>query len=261
MIIDLIFLPLLAGTIIALTMGPVGCFVVWRKMAYFGDTLAHGALIGVAISILFFIPITIGIIITCLTLSALLLKLQKNKVISTDSLLGILSHTVLAAGIITISSINTSVNLMAFLFGDILSVQIGDILSIFLICAAALILLYRSWSSLILTSLNAELAQVEGVNTTKLNIILLTIMAFVTAIGIKIVGALLTTALLVIPASAARFVSNSPSQMAITSAFFAVLSVFMGIAGSFFWDLPVGPLIVLSASAIFIFSNSFFQKI
>lgn len=259
--IDLIFLPLLAGIIIALTMGPVGCFVVWRRMAYFGDTLAHGALIGVALSFLFYMPIIVGTLLICVLLSLILLVLQKKSAIPTDSLLGILSHTVLAGGIVIISSLETSVNIMGFLFGDILAVQKNEVITIFLIGATALILLYQYWDSLVLMSLNPELAQAEGIKTDKLNIILIMIMAFVSAIGIKIVGALLTTALLVIPASTARYASNSPKQMAGFSALFAVMSVLMGVTGSFFMDLPVGPMIVLSAAALFLFFSVFIRKI
>lgn len=255
MIIELFLPALIAGLGVALSMGPVGCFVVWRRMAYFGDTLAHGALIGVAFALIIEVPSTLGIIIICLTLALLLLALQKQFLLPTDTLLGILSHTALAIGIITINLTGIQVNLMSFLFGDILAVQQNDLYWIFGMGSVTLLLLRWQWSALITTSLNEELAKVEGVKTDWINFLLMVIMAIVTAVGIKIVGVLLTTALLVIPAATARQMSKSPEQMAVTSALIAASSVIIGLAGSVLIDVPVGPMIVVASSFLFLVSR------
>ncbi len=255
MMLELFMPALLAGFGVSLATGPVGCFVVWRRMAYFGDTLAHGALMGVALSLLLQLPTTLGIMAICTVTALSLILLQKRFLFSTDTLLGILSHTVLALGMITISLTNTQVNLLNFLFGDILSVLPGDLYWIFGVAAITHIVLRWQWSGLINTTLNEALAQVEGIKTDRLNILLMILMATVTTIGIKVVGVLLTTALFIIPPAAARQFSESPEQMVCYSTLIAMISTFFGLLGSMMLDAPVGPMIVISATTLFLLSH------
>lgn len=246
---------LLAGAGVALVAGPLGCFIVWRRLAYFGDTLSHAALLGVAMAFLFEVNITLAVFAVSVCVSLALLLLQRRATLSSDALLGLLSHSALAIGLVALAFMTwVRVDLMGFLFGDILAVTPFDLAVIWLGGICVLAILAMIWRSLFVATVNIELAQAEGMNPERSNIIFMLLMAAVIAISMKIVGVLLITAMLIIPAAAARRFSSGPEQMAILSILIGVVSVFGGLFGSLEWDTPAGPSIVVAALAMFIIS-------
>lgn len=249
---DFLLLALLAGIAVALVAGPLGAFAVWRRMAYFGDTLAHSALLGVTFGLLLDINLNLAIALGCLVLALILVALQHNRFLATDTLLGILSHSTLALGLICVSVFSESrIDLMAYLFGDILSVSRNDVISIWVISLAVIGALIWLWRPLLAITVHEELAQVEGVPVTRVRTALMLLMALVIAIAMKVVGVLLITALLIIPAAASRRLTHTPERMAIVASLLGMLSVCAGLAASYWWDSPAGPAIVLSATSLF----------
>jgi zinc transport system permease protein len=253
MLYDFLLYALLGGVGVALVAGPLGAFVVWRRMSYFGDSLAHSALLGVAIGIFLEINLNIAIIICCLLLAVLLVAMQKQHFIATDTLLGIMAHSSLSLGLVTISFIEDArVDLMAFLFGDLLAILPSDLLWIGLGGVLVLTLLYAFWPQLIAMTINEELAAVEGVPVAKIKLLLMLMIALVIAVAMKIVGVLLITSLLIIPAASARPLSNSPEKMALLASLIGCAAVVMGLLGSFEFDTPAGPSVVVAAMILFL---------
>ena len=259
--IDFLIYALLAGLGVAAVAGPLGCFVVWRRMAYFGDTLAHSALLGVALGVLLNIDLGIAVTLVCLSMALGLVALEQQGVLALDTLLGILSHSALAAGLVVISLMsNIRVDLMSLLFGDLLSVTAADLWVIYAGASVAIILLASLWKSLISITVEPELAAVEGINVARVRTALMVITALVIAIAMKIIGVLLITALLIIPAATARRISATPESMAFIASLVAMISVVSGLAASWHADTPAGPSIVISATLLFCLSLSFKQK-
>ena len=252
MFYDFLIYALLGGIGVALVAGPLGAFVVWRRMSYFGDSLAHSALLGVAIGIFFEINLNIAIIFCCLLLAILLVAMQKQHFIATDTLLGIMAHSSLSLGLVTISFIEDArIDLMAFLFGDLLAILPEDLLWILLGGVLVLSLLYYYWPQMIAMTINEELAAVEGVPVAKMRLLLMLMIALVIAVAMKIVGVLLITSLLIIPAASARPLSRSPEKMALLASLLGCAAVVMGLLASFEFDTPAGPSVVVAAMVIF----------
>ncbi|MFC3723807.1 iron chelate uptake ABC transporter family permease subunit [Neoaquamicrobium sediminum] len=246
---------LVAGVGLALTTGPLGCLIVWRRMAYFGDTMAHSALLGVALAFLFEINLTVGVFIAAMLVSMALLALQRRGALSTDALLGILSHATLAIGLVMVAFMTwVRVDLMGFLFGDILAVSRLDIALIYGGGALVLGLLAWLWRPLLAATVNEELARAEGMAPDRSRFVFMVTMALVIAIAMKIVGILLITALMIIPAAAARRFASTPEQMAVMASLFGALAVIAGLFGSLEFDTPSGPSIVVAALALFLLS-------
>lgn len=259
--IEFLLYALLAGIGVAAVAGPLGCFVVWRRMAYFGDTLAHGALLGVALGVFLSIDLGIAVTLVCLSMALGLVALEQQGILAVDTLLGILSHSALAAGLVVISLLsNVRVDLMSLLFGDLLSVTVADLWTIYAVATVAIVLLATLWKSLISITVEPDLAAVEGINVARVRTALMLITALVIAIAMKIVGVLLITALLIIPAATARRISATPESMAVIASLVAMISVISGLAASWYMDTPVGPSIVISSTVLFCFSLSIKQK-
>ncbi|MFK7966271.1 MAG: metal ABC transporter permease [Burkholderiaceae bacterium] len=246
---------LFAGLGVALVAGPLGCFIVWRRLAYFGDTLSHAALLGVAIAFLFEINITLAVFVVSACVSIALLLLQKRATLSADALLGLLAHSALALGLIVLAFMTwVRIDLMGLLFGDILAVSKTDVIVIWLGGATVLAILAAIWRPLFAATVNQELAEAEGMNPGRANIIFMLLMAAVIAIAMKIVGVLLITAMLIIPAAAARRFATGPEVMALLAAGVGAVAVIGGLLGSLQWDTPAGPSIVVAALALFTLS-------
>lgn len=249
---DFLLLALLAGLGVALVSGPLGAFVVWRRMAYFGDTLAHSALLGVAAGLWLSIAPGLAVILICLLIALGLLVLQRQHTLATDTLLGILSHSSLALGIIAMYLIpGARVDLEALLFGDLLAVTPLETLGIWVAAGVVLTLIYRLWTPLLAITVHEDLARVEGVRVGWVKAALMLTLALVIAIAMKVVGVLLITALLVIPAATARRFASSPASMALLGSVAGALAVCLGVAASWWWDTPMGPSIVLGAGLLF----------
>ena len=245
---------ILAGIAVALISGLVGCFVVWRRMSYYGESIAHSSLLGVGLAILMGVSINLGIVFTCLLFGILFLWLQHSKVLSSDTLLGVLAHLALALGIIVISLNKIKIDIHAFLFGDILTVSSSDLWGMYLGVLIAVFLICYNWSSLLLVTIDEDLAKAEGVNTLNINLLFTSILTIVVAISIQIIGLLLITAMLIIPAAASRRLTNSPETMALVATFIGIVSVILGIMLSVEIDAPSGPSIVLVSAILFFLS-------
>jgi zinc transport system permease protein len=249
---DFLLLALLAGLAVALVAGPLGAFAVWRRMAYFGDTLAHSALLGITFGLLLDINLNLAVALGCLLLALILVALQHNRFLATDTLLGILSHSTLALGLVCVSFFSDSrIDLLAYLFGDILAVNLTDVISVWVISLLVLFSLIWLWRPLLAITVHEELARVEGVAVGAVRTALMLLMALVIAIAMKIVGVLLITALLIIPAAASRRLTHTPEHMAIVASLLGIIAVVAGLAASYFWDSPAGPAIVLSTTGLF----------
>jgi zinc transport system permease protein len=248
---------LLAGVGLAAVAGPLGCFIVWRRMAYFGDTMAHSALLGVAISFLLSINLVIGVFAVAATVSVALLLLQRRQALSSDSLLGILSHSTLAIGLVMVAAMSwVRIDLMGLLFGDILAVSKRDVAIVFAGGAAVLAGLAWLWRRLLAATVSEELADAEGLSPRRSQLAFMLLMAATIAIAMKIVGILLITALLVIPAATARRLSATPEQMAVIASIAGIAAVVSGLFGSLTYDTPSGPSIVVAALVLFLLSLS-----
>ncbi|CAH0533875.1 High-affinity zinc uptake system membrane protein ZnuB [Vibrio stylophorae] len=247
---------LLAGFAITLIAGPLGCFVVWRKMAYFGDTLAHASLLGITFGLMWAIDLHIALVISSLLIALLLVLLQRQRLIATDTLLGILSHSALSIGMVTLAFFdNIRVDLMNYLFGDLLAVGYQDILWITAIALTALAILIVLWRPMLLTTINPDLAAVEGINTQRMQLCLMLLMGLVIAIAMQFVGALIITALLIIPAASARKLATSPEVMAIFAVIFGMIAVVGGLGLSWHYNTPAGPSVVVCASMLFVITQ------
>ena len=243
---------ILAGIGVALVAGPLGCFIVWRRLAYFGDTLSHASLLGVALAFLLNVNITLAVFLICTLVSLLLLTLQRRGGLSSDALLGLLAHSSLALGLVCLAFMTwIRMDLMGFLFGDILAVSRLDIGIIYAGGAAVLVVLAMIWRPLFAATVNPDLAEAEGMQPQRANLIFMVLMATVIAIAMKIVGVLLITALLIIPAAAARRLSGGPEQMAVVAALAGACAVVMGLFASLHFDTPSGPSIVVAAMLLF----------
>ena len=252
---------ILAGVAVAVITGVMGCFVVWRRMAYFGDSLAHSGLLGVALGFALGIAVNVGIILICSVFAFLLLWLQHKEVLATDTLLGILAHSALALGMVTISVMGRRIDLHSILFGDILTVTRPELWWIYIGGAIVIIMLLMNWSSLVLMTLQEDLAQAEGINVFLYNLLLMFLMTLVVAVSIRSIGILLVSSLLIIPAATARQIAVSPEGMAVLSSLLGVTSVAFGIYFSFAFDTPSGPSIVVAAASLFIFVTIYCQTI
>ncbi|MCY0094286.1 metal ABC transporter permease [Hoeflea ulvae] len=248
---------IVAGLGVALVAGPLGCFIIWRRLAYFGDTLSHAALLGVALAFLLEVNVTLAVFAVSALISLALLALQKRATLSSDALLGLLSHSALALGLVALAFMSwVRIDLMGLLFGDILAVSKTDIAVIWSGGIAVLGVLVLIWRPLFAATVNAELAEAEGLNPDRANLVFMILMATVIAISMKIVGVLLITAMLIIPAATARRFASGPEQMAVFASIIGMLAVVLGLEGSLNWDTPSGPTIVVAALGLFLLAMS-----
>jgi zinc transport system permease protein len=244
---------LIAGIGVALTAGPLGCFVVWRRMAYFGDTMAHSALLGVALSLFFEVSLLLSVFGVAVLVSLMLLLLQRRQSLSADALLGILSHSALAIGLVLVAFMTwVRIDLIAFLFGDILAVTPSDIALIWGGGAVVVAAIAWLWRPLIASTVSEDVAEAEGMKPAQTKLFFMLLMALVIAIAMKIVGIMLITALLIIPAATARRFSMSPEWMAVLASVIGALAVVGGLFGSLTYDTPSGPSIVVAALLLFV---------
>ena len=252
MLDDFLVRAALAGIGLALAAGPLGCFVVWRRMAYFGDATAHAAILGIALSLAFSLSLFVGVLVAALAMSLGVLALA-GRIYTMDTLLGVAAHGALALGLVAVSFLpGVRVDLMAYLFGDILAVSQLDLAVIWIGAVVVLILLRLRWQALLLVTLSTDLAAARGYDARREQLILTLALAVLVAVAIKIVGALLITAMLIIPAAAARPLSRTPEGMAIAAGLIGVLSAIIGLRMAYVFDTPAGPSIVCVAAITFL---------
>ena len=246
---------LFAGIGVAFVTGPLGCFVIWRRLSYFGDTLAHSALLGVTIAYSLEFNIAFSVFITSSLIALILVQLQNKTNLPGDALLGLLAHSSLAVGLVVIGFLTfIRFDIMGLLFGDILAVTVNDIYIIWFGGALILLILKLIWKPLFASTVNYELAEAEGLNPNRAKAIFTILMAAIIAISIKMVGLLLITGMLIIPAAMARNISDSPLKMVTYSIIGGLLSVLIGLFTSLEFNTPSGPSIVAAALFLFILS-------
>jgi zinc transport system permease protein len=249
---DFLVRAVLAGLGVAAVAAPLGVFVVWRRMAYFGDTMAHSALLGITLGVLLGVNLDFGVFVVCVATALLLVGLQRRRQLADDTLLGILSHGTLSLGVIAVTFLDSlRLDLISYLFGDILAVSTTDLAWIYGGGALVLIVLAVIWRPLLASVVHEELARVEGVPVTAVRLVFMILMAAVIAAAMKVVGVLLITALLIIPPATARRLACTPEQMAVMAAVAGCAAVGLGLWGSVVYDAPSGPAIVVAALVLF----------
>jgi len=255
MLDDFFIRALIAGLGVAIVTGPLGCFTIWRRLSFFGDTLAHSALLGVTLALSFEMNISFAVFLISAVVAIFLINLQRVTNLPGDALLGLLAHSTLALGLVTISFLSfIRFDIMGLLFGDILSVNNLDILIIWLGGAIILITLKIIWKPLFASTVNYDLAQAEGMNPDRVNIIFTLLMAAIIAISIKMVGLLLITGMLIMPAAMARNLSDNPIMMVFIATIGGLLSVLLGLFASLEFNSPSGPSIIVAALTLFLLS-------
>jgi zinc transport system permease protein len=243
----------LAGIAVAVVAGPLGSFIVWRRMAYFGDTLAHSSLLGIALGFLFNLGLNLAVMVVCAAVALLLATLQRSRRLAADTLLGILAHSALALGLLAVAfAEGLRMDLMGYLFGDILAIADQDLLWVYGGGGLGLLGILLIWRPLLCMTIDEDLAKVEGVPVMWVSIAHMLLVAVVIAVAMKIVGILLITALMIIPAATARRFAASPEQMAALASLIGSIAVVGGLLASLQWDTPAGPSIVAAAAATFL---------
>lgn len=241
----------LAGIGVAFAAAPLGCFVVWRRMAFFGDATAHAAILGVALALASGLPVFAGVLLVALGMA--LFISGRNEAHAMDTALGVAAHSALAAGLVAVSFIEgVRLDIEGFLFGDILAVGRTDLAVIWLGALLVFGLLAWRWQALLTATLNEDLASAAGINPKREQLVLTLALAVVVAVAIKVVGALLISAMLIIPAAAARPLSGTPERMLVIATVVGIISVIGGLAAAWFLDSPAGPSIVCAAAMIFV---------
>jgi len=248
---DFLIRAMLAGVGVALAVAPLGCFIVWRRMAYFGDATAHAAVLGIALSLALSISIFVGVLGVALVM-ALIVSSLTGRTLAMDTMLGVISHGALALGLVAVSLLQgVRLDLMAFLFGDILAVGRADLGTIWGGAALVVVLMVWRWQPLLTSTLNPDLAYASGLDPRREQLALTVALAVVVAVAIKVVGVLLIAAMLIIPAAGARPLARTPEGMAIIAALIGVTSALLGLQASMLYDTPAGPSIVCVATGIF----------
>ncbi len=249
---DFILRALAAGIMVAVLTGALGVFVVWRRMAYFGDTVSHASLLGVSLGFLLGISVNVGVILASLGVAILMILLQRKRGLSNDTILGVLAHSALSLGLVALAFVEGfTVDLNAWLFGDILAVSNQDLVVFGVVTVLVLSVLAFIWRPLLSLTVHEDLARVEGVNITLISTVYTLLIALTIAVGMNVIGVLLISSMLIIPAAAARKLAATPSKMALLAIFIGVLAVLGGLGLSYEWDAPTGPSIVVVASFIF----------
>lgn len=252
---DLVTRATLAGAGLSLATGPLGCFVIWRRMAYFGDATAHAAILGVALALATDLPVMLGTLIVALAMAATVAGLA-TRGWAMDTTLGVLSHSALAFGLVAVSYLPTvRSDLSSWLFGDILAVGKADLLWIWAGAALVAALIAWRWQALLTATLNEDLAQASGLNPARERLVLVIALAVVVAVALKVVGALLIAAMLIIPAATARWLARGPEAMAVLAILVSVASVALGMQLSLWQDTQAGPSVIVAAAGLFVLAG------
>lgn len=256
MIDDFVLRALLAGICVAMMTGGLGVFILWRRMIYFGDTISHASLLGVSLGFLLGMSANIGIIVISLLIALLMVYMQRKRRVGNDTLLGILAHSALSLGLITLGFMEgIQVDLNAWLFGDILAVTRNDLILLVLVTLVVSAVLIVIWKPMLSLTVHEDLARVEGVKVTQISLLYTVLIALTVAVTMKVIGVLLISSMLIIPAAAARRFASSPVVMALVAIIIGIFAVLGGLTMSWFWDTPAGPSIVMAATMMFIVVN------
>ncbi len=258
MIDDFLIRAIMAGVIIALAAAPLGCLVVWRRMAYFGDATGHAALLGLALAMSFSMPLMLGVIVITAAMALTVTFATQRGTYAADTILGVFSHSALAVGLVAAAVLpGVRLNLLDTLLGNILTVSNTEIMWIGVGAAGILLVVKLFWRTLLNATLSSELLVAEGGSLLHDRLVFTLTLAFFVAMSMKLVGILLITAMLILPAAAAAPISRSPERMVVFTAIIGVLSVGGGIWLSWEADIQAGPAIIVTASFFFVLLNVF----
>ena len=253
---DFIYRALIASIGVSIIAGSLGCFVIWKRLSYFSDSISHSALLGVALGLATGVGINFGLVIVGGLFATLIVFLQQKDFWSSDAVLGIFSHISLSLGIVVLGFIgDQNTDYFSYLFGDILSITPKDIYWIFSVMAVVIFVLFVNWKKLLLLTLNEELAKAEGVNKIFYELLFMFLIALAVSVSVQIVGVLLITSLLIIPPAIARVFSNSPISMIFSSMIISIISVLLGLYSSITFDLATGPAIVITLGFFFLIAQ------
>ena len=259
---DLLLRSLLGGFALAAMLGPLGSFVVWRQMAYFGDTIAHSALLGVALSLVSngALPMPLAIFLVASVIALVLSRYNKDQRFHADTVLGILAHSALAFGVLFVAMTHSiKADLNGYLFGDILGISWQEVGVLAAIGGFVLLMVSLLWRKLLISTIEPNIAAVEGISVSRMQLVFTLLLSLVIAVAVKLTGVLLITALLIIPAATARYFARSPQQMAVGASLMGIVSVAVGLFTSLQIDSPTGPTIVASAAVLFVVAGVLFK--
>ena len=247
---------ILAGLAIALAAAPLGCLVVWRRMAYFGDATGHAGLLGVVLGVALGLSPLLGVTLVAGSVALAVTYATRNGRYSVDTVLGVFAHSALAIGLVAASLIpGARINMLETLLGDILAVSSDDLWLLWGGTVAILATVFYHWRALLNGTLNHEMLVAEGGSELRDRLIFTLSLALFVALAMKLVGVLLITAMLILPAAAARPLSRSPEAMVAMAAIFGTAAVITGLSFSWFQDTPAGPSIISAAAVAFIGAN------
>jgi zinc transport system permease protein len=253
---DFIIRALAASLGVSVIAGSLGCFVIWKRLSYFSDSISHSALLGVALGLVSGLGVNFGLLIVGALFASLIVALQQKQFLSNDAILGIFSHIALSAGIVVLGFVgDRNTDYFAYLFGDILSITVQDLFWVYSVMVAVVGLLIMNWKKLLLLTLNEELARAEGINKIAYELLFMFLIALAVSVSVRIVGVLLITSLLIIPPAIARVFSKSPPSMIFGSIVVSVISVLLGLYSSIQYDIATGPAIVITLGIIFVLSQ------
>ena len=259
---DFIYRAIIASIGVSLIAGSLGCFVIWKRLSYFSDSISHSALLGVALGLATGLGINLGLVIVGGLFAVLIVVLQQKEFWSSDAVLGIFSHLSLSLGIVVLGIIgNQNTDYFAYLFGDILSITSKDLFWIFSVLIVVVTILVFNWKKLLLLTLNEELAKAEGINKLYYDLLFMFLIALAVSVSVQIVGVLLITSLLIIPPAISRVISNSPVMMILASMIVSIFSVLLGLYLSIDFDLATGPTIVITLGALFFIAQFLPKKV
>lgn len=248
---DFLVRSIIAGLLMVSIAAPMGCLMVWQRLAFLSDTLGHAAVMGVGLGLLLQLPAMFGVLAVVILIVVSLSQVTSFNTALSETTLAIISHTGLAAGLILLGVLPANtVSLEAILFGDLLAVTLSDLGMILVTTIVLAGLLIKHWRSFVAVSVSREIAQAEGIEVRKVQLIMYMMIALLVAVMMKVMGVLLIAAMLVIPTSSARVLSSSPERMVMLSALFGCAALGGGILSSFQFDWQTGPAIVLSATTL-----------
>jgi zinc transport system permease protein len=255
---DFLLRALFAGLIMVVIAAPMGCLMVWQRLAFLSDTLGHAAVMGVGLGLMLQIEPLYGVLAVALVIVFSLSRVSHFNNALSETTLAIISHTGLAGGIILVGLLPApTVNLEAILFGDLLATTRGDLLNLLLTTIVLLVLLLRYWRAFVAVSVSREIAQAEGIEVRRVQALMYVMIALLVAVMMKVMGVLLIAAMLVIPTSSARLFSRSPEQMVLISGLYGLAALGGGLTGSFQFDWQTGPAIVISATLLLLLTLAY----
>jgi len=258
---DFILRAVLAAIGISIIAGSLGCFVIWKRMSYFSESISHSALLGVSLGLASGLGIHFGLVLVGTLFALLIVVLQERKFLSNDAILGIFSHIALSLGIVVLALVGgANMDYFSLLFGDILSITNRDIVWVYSVLIVIVALLSIFWQRLLLLTLNEDLAKAEGIKHTFYQLLFMLMIALAVSVSVQIVGVLLITSLLIIPPAIAKVFARTPSQMVFKSILVSILAVIIGLSGSMYYDLATGPTIVIALGILFVLSQFFASK-